>query len=73
MKTIKLEIPEVLDEKDVVSFLAVKLYESHKLSLGQAAKLAGFSLRDFMQICGRYNVSVFTDSVDELYNDVRNV
>ncbi len=72
MKTIQLEIPEVLDEKDVVSFLAAKLYESHKLSLGQAAKLAGYSLRDFMQICGKYNVSIFSDSIDDLYNDIRN-
>jgi predicted HTH domain antitoxin len=71
MKTIQLEIPEALDEKDVVSFLAVKLYESHKLSMGQAAKLAGLTLGDFMQSCGKYGVSVFTDSIEDLRNDVR--
>ncbi len=72
MKTIQLEIPEVLDEEDVVSFLAAKLYESHKLSLGQAAKLAGLNLSDFMGICGKYGVSVFSDNIDDLHNDVKN-
>lgn len=45
MKHFTLTVPENLnlDEKDTKRFLAAKMYESGKLSLGQAAELAGLS------------------------------
>lgn len=52
--------------------LATKLYEQGKLSLGQAAELAGFSKRTFMELLNSYNVSVFNYSTQDLENDIRN-
>jgi predicted HTH domain antitoxin len=49
MTTITLEFPDSLGEyqNDTVRFIAAKLYESGKLSLGQAAAMVGLSKRTF--------------------------
>ena len=52
--------------------LASKLYEQGKLSLGQAAELAGYSKRTFMELLSTYNVSVFNYDAQDLENDIRN-
>ncbi len=52
--------------------LATRLYEQGKLSLGQAAELAGYSKRTFMELLGNYNVSIFNYDEQELENDIRN-
>ena len=43
-----------------------------KLSLGQAAEVAGYSKRTFMELLGKYGVSVFNYSADEIENDLKN-
>lgn len=72
MKKLVLDIPDTLDlnEKEAKSMLAANLYESGKLSLGQAAELAGYSKKAFMEILGNYNVSLF--NYDDLENDIAN-
>ena len=50
MKTLTLQIPDNLDEKEAKTLLAAKLYEKGSLSLGQAAELAGYSKRSFMEL-----------------------
>lgn len=74
MKTIVLNIPDTvdLDDKEAVMLLATKLYEQGKLSLGEAAELAGYSKRTFMELLGRYNVSIFNYDPSELANDIKN-
>jgi predicted HTH domain antitoxin len=59
MKNITLNIPDNLNlnERETKRFLAAKLYESGKLSLGQAAELAGLSKVAFSEILADYNVS----------------
>jgi predicted HTH domain antitoxin len=52
--------------------LAAKLYEKGSLSLGQAAELAGYSKRTFMELLGSYEVSVFSYSEAELEKDILN-
>ena len=44
MKTweVKLPLPDNISEDELKLMLALKLYETHKLSLGQAARLSGF-------------------------------
>ncbi|MGB7413606.1 MAG: UPF0175 family protein [Thermosynechococcaceae cyanobacterium] len=51
---------------------AVKLFELGKLSSGRAAQLAGMSRVEFLSILGRYRVSPFDLSSEELENDVLN-
>lgn len=74
MKTLTLNLPSTidLDEKDLLTMIAARLYERGTLSLGQAAELAGYTKRTFMELLGRYDVSIFNYSADELERDVTN-
>ena len=67
---LKVSLPAGLSEEEAKILLAVKLYELGKASLGQAAKLAGFSKRAFMEILGRYQVPVFNYSAEELRQEL---
>ena len=74
MKTVTLNLPETLDmdEREIVMCLATKLYEDGKLSLGQGAELVGLSKRTFMELLGKYGVSIFNFPPAELAKDVLN-
>jgi len=74
MKTVTLTLPESLDidEKEIVMSLATKLYEDGKLSLGQAADIVGLTKRTFMELLGKYGVSVFNYPSSDLSKDVHN-
>jgi predicted HTH domain antitoxin len=52
--------------------IASKLYQDSTLSAGQAAEVAGLSKRTFLEILGRYGVSVFSSSIDDLRSDITN-
>ena len=49
MNTLTIDLPSSVSEEEATFFLAVKLYEAQRISLGKAAELAGFSKRDFME------------------------
>jgi len=51
---------------------AVKLFELGKLSSGRAAQLAGMSRVEFLMILGRYQVSPFLMTSEQLEQDVNN-
>lgn len=74
MRTVQLHIPDDVDWKDYdfSMIIAAKLYEEGKLSSGQAAKVAGLSKRTFIELLGRYGVSVFSKSVSDLHSDIAN-
>jgi predicted HTH domain antitoxin len=74
MKTLTINLPDSIDltPKEASTALAAQLYEMGKLSLGQAAELAGYSKRTFMELLGNYGVSVFNYPADELDNDIKN-
>lgn len=67
---LRVTLPFNLSEDEAKLLLAVKLYEVGKVSLGQAAKLAGFSKRAFMEVLGRSHVPLFDYSPDELRQEV---
>lgn len=71
MSTITLQIPDALElsPKDTIRFLAAKLYESAKLSLGQAAELANLSKSTFSEILADYGVSIINYSIEDVVND----
>ena len=50
--------------------LAVKLYETGKLSTGLAARVAGVSRVAFFYLLGQYGLSPFGESPDELEEDL---
>ncbi|MEX2589613.1 MAG: UPF0175 family protein [Chitinophagales bacterium] len=74
MKTVNLNIPDGLDlnENDVAMIVASTLYEKGKLSLGQAAELAGLSKKTFAELLGKYDVSIFNYPPSDLSRDVKN-
>lgn len=74
MKTLTLQLPDSLEisPKEAAMLLATRLYEQGKLSLGQAAELAGYSKRTFMELMGDYGVSIFNLTEEELLKDVQN-
>ena len=67
---LRVTLPFSLSEDEAKLLLAVKLYEVGKISLGQAAKLAGFSKRAFMDVLGRYHVPVFDYAPEELQDEI---
>jgi predicted HTH domain antitoxin len=71
---IDLQMPKQtsLSEFDIKMFLAAKLYEDRKLSLGYCADLAGLSKRAFIELLGNYGVSVFSQNAEELKSDIEN-
>lgn len=74
MKKITIEIPDQVEinATELKTILAAKLYESGKLSLGQAANIAGHTKRTFMGLLGKYGVSVFNYPVTEIDKDLIN-
>lgn len=64
------ELPSNLSSDEAKLLLAIKLYEVGKATLGQAAKLAGFSKRAFIEVLGRYQVPVFNYDPEELRQEI---
>lgn len=75
MSTITLSIPEnvELDPRDTIRFLAAKLYETGRLSLGQAAELAGLSKIAFSEILGDYGVSLINYPASDIVKDASKI
>ncbi|MBC7694155.1 MAG: UPF0175 family protein [Burkholderiales bacterium] len=74
MKTFTVKLPDALDidSKYLSMLVATKLYEQGKLSLGQAAEVAGLTKRTFAELLGNFNVSIFNFPPSDLSNDVNN-
>ena len=56
--------------EEIRMLAAVKLYELGRVSSGRAAELAGLSRVAFLDRLGRYNVSPFQVTPDELKAEV---
>jgi predicted HTH domain antitoxin len=56
-------------EREMKRFMAAKMYETGKLSLGQAANLAGLSNVAFAEILAEYDVSLINYPPSEIAPD----
>jgi predicted HTH domain antitoxin len=74
MRTIQLNIPDNIDlrDYDFSMIVAARLYEEGKVSAGQAAEIVGLSKRTFIELLGKYGVSVFSTSISDLKSDIAN-
>ena len=74
MKTLTHNVPDSLDvdNRDIAMLVSTQLYKQGKLSLGQAAEVAGLTKRTFAELLGTYNVSIFNFPASEISNDVAN-
>ena len=75
MNTITINLPDNLQMSsfEVEMIIATKLFEDGKLSSGQAAEMVGLSKRAFIEVLGKYGVSVFGYDFEELEEDLENV
>jgi predicted HTH domain antitoxin len=63
--TVKIPKTAGLTEFDVTMTLASRLYELGKISSGQAAEMVGLSKRAFIELLGKYNVSIFGYTLED--------
>lgn len=75
MKQLILSIPESLNlnEKETKRFLAAKMYETGKLSLGQAADLADLSKIAFSELLSDFNVSLINYPESDIISDAARI
>lgn len=69
--TLELKLPDSVKLSDFARKMtrAAKLYEDGILSGGQAAELVGISKREFLEQLGKYGVSIFGYTAEELRED----
>lgn len=68
--TLTIKLPVTLSQEEARQLLAVKLFEVGKISLGQAAKMAGFSKPAFIDVLAKHNVPVIDYSPEELREEL---
>ena len=73
MKTRNLNIPDnvEINNNELTVIVATRLYEIGKLSLGQASEMIGCSKSSFIELLGKYNISVFNYPASDLESDLR--
>jgi predicted HTH domain antitoxin len=69
-RELSLELPLTVSDGEARVLFAVTLYEAGRISLGQAARLAGFSKRSFVDVLGQHHVPVFNYGADDLAEEI---
>ena len=70
-KELSFEVPFTVSEEQAKVLFAVTLYGAGKVPLGQAARLAGFSERAFLDVLGQRKVPVFDCDAGDLAEEIR--
>ncbi len=66
MNELKIELPSNISKDEAQLLLAVKLFETGKLSIGQAAKLASYSKRTFIELLSKMGIPVINYPDEDL-------
>lgn len=74
MRTMTVNIPDSLDlsDRELSMLVASMLYEEGKLSVGQAAEVAGLTKRSFIELLGNHKISIFNHPIEDLKSDILN-
>jgi predicted HTH domain antitoxin len=67
---VTIRLPASVSADEARLFLAMKLFELGRLSCAQAADLAGYSKRTFLELLGKHSVAVFDYPPAELEDDL---
>lgn len=67
---VRIPLPPNVSGDEVRTLAAVKLFEVGRVSLGQAAALAGYSVRTFIEVLGRYQVPVINYPAEDLEKEI---
>jgi predicted HTH domain antitoxin len=70
MSDVTIQLPPEVQQEEARLLLMIKLFETGKLSLGQAAKFSGYSKRAFMELLGKYGVAVFDYPAEDLQQEM---
>jgi len=70
MSELKVELPPEVPVEEARLLLTIKLFETGRLSLGQAARMAGYSKKAFMELLAKAGVPVFDYSAAELQEEL---
>ena len=70
MNSLSIELPPNISNDEARLFLAAKLYEVGKLSLGKAAELSGYSKRTFIELISKMNIAVINYPADDLEREL---
>jgi len=64
---------EEISENELRLYLAMILYKERKISMGQATKLAGLALSDFMYELGKHKIGFTNITEEELEEELRRI
>lgn len=70
MVSISLDLLPEITADEARLLLALKLFETHRVSLGKAAEIAGYSKSAFMEVAGKYGVAIFDYPPGDLDREV---
>lgn len=70
MNQLTIELPPTISSDEAKLLLATKLYEVNKLSLGKAAKFAGYSKNTFIELISKMGIAVINYPAEELDQEV---
>lgn len=72
--SIQINLPEglKLSPFELSMYLATKLFEQGLITSGQGAAMVGLSKHAFIELLGKYQVSIFQYDSDELEEDIAN-
>jgi predicted HTH domain antitoxin len=70
MSQATIAIPPSVTEGEARLYLSMKLFEIGRLSCGQAAELAGYSNRTYMELLGKHGVAAIDYPASELQDDL---
>lgn len=66
MKTLTLNVPEEVDEREVKLSVAYILFDKGLFSSGEAALFGGVTKRNFLENASSYGISIFGETVEDL-------
>lgn len=66
MKLLTISLPEEVELPRAKMIIAASLFEQGILSSGQAAELVGMPRKQFLEEVGKYGVSIFGETVDDI-------
>ncbi len=72
--SIEFSLPEGLkiSSFELNMLFAAKLFEEGYITTGQGAEMVGLSKQAFIELLGKYHVSVFQTDIEELEEDISN-
>jgi len=70
MSEVTIQLPPEVPKDEAKLLLMIKLFETGKLSLGQAAQFSGYSKGAFMELLGKYGVPVIDYPAEDLEQEM---